>query len=201
LERGVGAAVRRSGNILRCAERRADVVNLKAHQCGEIFADAIGFGTKVNAEKSLDRDAAGETRHFISDVADFAVSPPQCVGERVFDHRRGVFVDARFLKRRLREAPLTPPEVAFAIEQTIAEQAAGGHFGKRALVEFVLLDNENLFDQVGMTDEKARLPKSEGKTNKVAILPRATGEQIEAVLAQFESDADERLSAWTWRTI
>jgi hypothetical protein len=68
-------------------------------------------------------------------------------------------------------------------------------------VKFVLLDDENLFDQVRMIDEKARLSKSERETNQVAIFARTTGEQIEAVLAKFKSDADERLSARTWWTI
>ncbi|HEV2297491.1 MAG TPA: hypothetical protein VGR72_03125, partial [Candidatus Acidoferrales bacterium] len=111
------------------------------------------------------------------------------------------FVDARFLKRGLRQTPLTPPKIAFAIEQAIAEQASRGDFRKRALVEFVLLDDENLFDQVGMTDEKAFLPESERKVNEVTVLVRATGEQVEAVLAEFKRDADERLSSRAWRAI
>lgn len=68
-------------------------------------------------------------------------------------------------------------------------------------MKFVLLDNENLFDQVRMIDEKAGLSESEGKANQVAIFTRTTGEQIEAVLAKFKSDADERLSARTRWTI
>src|SRR5579864_1911172 len=158
-------------------------MDLKTHQVCETFADAVGFGAEVNAEKRFDGDAAGDTRHFVRDVADFALPPPRGVRQRVLDHRGGVFVDARFLKRGLRQTPLTPPEISFAIEQAVAEQAAGGDFRERALVKFVLLDDENLFDQVGLIDEKASLSESEGKTNQVAIIARASGEKIEAVLA------------------
>ncbi|HVA18443.1 MAG TPA: hypothetical protein VMV59_12100, partial [Candidatus Dormibacteraeota bacterium] len=183
------------------AERRADAIDLKTHQVSKIFADTVGFGAKVDAEKRFDRDAASETRHFIGDVADFAFPPLRCVRQRVLDHCWGVFVDARLLKRGLRETTLTPPEISFAIEQAVAEQTAGGDFRERAFVKFMLLDDENLFDQVGMIDEQAGLPESEWKINEVAIIARATGEKIEAVLAKFKSDADERLSARTWWTI
>src|SRR5579864_1517177 len=176
-------------------------MDLKTHQVCETFADAVGFGAEVNAEKRFDGDAAGETRHFVRDVADFALPPPRGVRQRVLDHRGGVFVDARFLKRGLRQTPLTPPEISFAIEQAIAEQAAGGDFRESALVEFVLLDHENLFDQVRMTDEKTGLSERERKINQVTIFARASGEKIEALLAKFKSDADERLSSRTRRTI
>jgi len=44
------------------------------------------------------------------------------------------------MKCGLRKPPLAPPEISFADQQTLPQQALGGFFGQRALGKFALLE-------------------------------------------------------------
>src|SRR5487761_622931 len=73
--------------------------------------------------------------------------------------------------------------------------------GHGALVKFVLLDDEDLLDQIGMIEKQAALAEMTRELNDVAVFAGGTGEKVEAVLAKLESDAEKRLSTRAWRAI
>src|SRR5260370_267767 len=66
--------------------------------------------------------------------------------------RLRVGIDARAVKRRLRQAPLPQPEISFACQQTVAEQLFV-LTQNSSLDEFAVVRHEHLFDVVGMADE------------------------------------------------
>ena len=94
------------------------------------------------------------------------------------------------MKRRLREPPLPPPEIAFADQQALAEHAPGDAARQLALVEFALLDDEHLLDEIGMIQQDAFL-HHHVEADDIAILARVAPHHAEGIAADVEGHADD----------
>ncbi len=110
---------------------------------------------------------------------------------RALEHRGRVFVDSVAMKRGLREPALAPPEISFADQQALPQQALGGFFRQRALVKFALLEKQQLLDVVRMVQQDAAL-QNHRDADDVAVLPRHAAHQFQRVLQQIERHADQR---------
>jgi hypothetical protein len=93
------------------------------------------------------------------------------------------------MERGLRQAPLPAPEIAFADQQALAEQALGHVFGQFALVEFGLLDDANLLDIIGMI-QKDPLLVDHRYTNDVAILAGEPAQRFQRIAQELKRQAE-----------
>jgi hypothetical protein len=115
------------------------------------------------------------------DVARFGVAPGIGEGAGFGDHRLGVGGDALAMKRGLHQAALAQPEIAFAGEQTVAEEFAIG-LQAAALDEFLVVGDDHLLDEIGMVQQDD------------AIVQRLPGEDV-AVRAGPAGEHGERIKA------
>ena len=95
------------------------------------------------------------------------------------------------MKRRLRQPPLPPPEIPFADQQALAEHPAGDAPRQLALVEFALLDDQHLFDEIGAIEQDAFL-HHHVEANDIAVLARVPLHRAQGIAAHLESHADHR---------
>ena len=77
----------------------------------------------VGIEERLDDDLEREPRHVFRDVAVFAVLPIRDRALRVVDPDVAVRADSLAVKRRLGQASLASPEVAFASDKPVADES------------------------------------------------------------------------------
>jgi hypothetical protein len=94
------------------------------------------------------------------------------------------------MKRRLCQAPLPPPEIAFTDQQALTEQALGDVFRQFALVEFRLLNDANLLDVIGMIQEDAVLVEHRD-ANDVAIFAREPAQRFQRIALDLERQAEQ----------
>jgi hypothetical protein len=98
------------------------------------------------------------------------------------DHARAERPDARAMKRRLRDAALSQPEVAFAGEQAVAEQEAQGVEAGRGLRDILGVVDEQRAHVLGVKQD-------------VPFVPRKRDARDVAALAQAEGQRGERRGA------
>jgi len=70
----------------------------------------------------------------------------------VQDHHLAIGVDALAMKCRLDQAPLTPPELAFAIEKPLAEEAQLPT-EVPALYKLAILLDQHVLGMIGVTEQ------------------------------------------------
>src|SRR5215469_15911072 len=110
----VRAAVARRWPARRNIDGLARATQRVAHQKTHRAAYLLRFSRKRCAEERSHSRFQGKLRHFLRDIARFAIAPAADLRLRAFEHRRGILTDALTVKRRLRQAPLPPPEITFA---------------------------------------------------------------------------------------
>ncbi len=94
----------------------------RLHEFRKYLTDVFGIVRNVRIEKRLDDDLQRETRHVACEVTPFAAFPLCNRALGILNHHIAVRADALPVKRGLGQAPLPPPEVAFARYQSIANQ-------------------------------------------------------------------------------
>jgi hypothetical protein len=146
------------------------------------LADVGGFAVDVEPEHGVGHDAQGEVHHRAGDVDGALVLrglvPLARGGLGELDHARAERPDARAMKRGLRDAALSQPEVAFAGEQAVAEQQAQGVEAGRGLREVFAVIDEQRAHVLGV---KQDVPLVTGKLHArdVAALAQAEGQRGE----------------------
>src|SRR5690348_7522294 len=112
---------------------------------------------------------------------------------RTLHHRRGIFINSAAVKRRLRQSPLSPPEVAFADEQPLAEQRSSHASRQFAFVEFGVLHHENLLNQIRIVQQDALLPRHD-KTHEIAVLARHARQHTQRIAPHLQRKPQKRQS-------
>ncbi len=194
----IRAQVRRRGPFFGNAKRHSLAAERIAHQKCHRVADLARFSRQRGAKKRAHGDIERERRHFLRDVALFSIAPVADVGLRDLEHSGGVVVGAAAMKCRLRQAPLTPPEFAFADQQTLAEHPHRDSSGQLALVKFALLDHEDLIDQVGMIQQDAFL-HHHVEANNVAVVASHLPHSGERIAAETQRHAQNGHALWSRR--
>ncbi len=94
------------------------------------------------------------------------------------------------MKRGLREPPLPPPEIAFADQQALAEHASRDAARQLALMEFAVLDDEHLLDEIRMVQQDAFL-HHHVEADDIAVLARVAPHHAEGIAADVEGHTDD----------
>ena len=186
-----GAPVFRRGPAGRYSKRRTRAAQRIAHQESHRAAHLLCLARKRGAEKRSHGGFERQLHHFFRHVARIAVAPVPRLHLRAIEHRGRVFVDSVAMKRGLRQPPLPPPEISFADQQALPQQALGGFFRQRALVKFALLEKQQLLDVIRMVQQNAAL-QDHRDADDVAILPRHPAHQFQRVLQQIERHTHQR---------
>src|SRR5690348_14421557 len=112
---------------------------------------------------------------------------------RALHHRRGIFINSAAVERRLRQSPLSPPEIAFADEQPLAEQRPSHASRQFAFMKFCLLNHENLLDRSRIVEQDALLPRHD-KTHEIAVLARHARQHTQRIAPHLQRKPQKRQS-------
>src|SRR5690348_1439191 len=187
------APVPRCRPAFRQTQRRPLPPKLVAHQKRQRVSHFHRLARQRRAKQRSHRDHERQLHHFARNVSHFAKFPCTRMCLRAFHHRRGVFINSAAMKRRLRQSPLSPPEVAFADEQPLAEQRSSHASRQFAFVEFGVLHHENLLDQIRIVQQDALLPRHD-KTHEIAVLARHARQHTQRIAPHSQRKAQKRQS-------
>src|SRR5919109_4012936 len=104
-------------------------------------------------------------------IACLAVVPLIERALRVVHHDVPVRGDTLAVERRLRQSPLSPPEVALACQQAVAEDPANVPPKEPMFDEVLVLRHEDLLDIIWMAQHERRPPR-ETQIRDVAMVSR-----------------------------
>jgi hypothetical protein len=155
----------------------------------EVFADLRGFAFDIGMEKRFTDDLEGETHHGVVKIESLAGLPGLNEAGSALGHRGSVVRDAVAVEGRLHHAALPEPEVAFAGEQSVAEQVAI-RAEDAAFDEFAGVVDDDVFDVVGV-EEEVGAKVEEAETDDVAIFACDTGHEGEGIPAEGAAEAGE----------
>jgi hypothetical protein len=173
----------------------------------ERVPDGLGLALDGRPEQRLGDDFERETHHVGVDIADFTTARAPLLRQslRPLRHHLGVPGEAFPMKRGLREAPLTSPEIALARQQAVAQNRV------QELQVFVfqpplVLRDEDLFDQLRVTHQDDRhrpqrdvhdvaVPTGHlaQERERIAEIPQSIAEEGNATFALDEGTHAERL--------
>ena len=108
------APLRRRQPLRRKGRKSSSGSETTASTASIASPDVVGVLADLGAEERLGDDLERQAHHVLVDVAHLAVAPLGGEARRVVDHDVAVGRDAIAMERRLRQAPLPPPEVALA---------------------------------------------------------------------------------------
>jgi hypothetical protein len=165
------------------------------HDRGEGLADARGLRIDFAAEKGLDRDSHGQAHHFSRNVEDCTILPGLDVREAFFDHCSGITDDASAVECGLRKTALAAPEFAITGQQTFSQDSGGDPAHQFGLVELVLFEDQQLFDEIRAVEKNAPLTEAKRDVGDVAVVARDMGEEFQGIAAKLERDTQERYPA------
>ena len=101
------------------------------------------------------------------------------------------------MERGLDQAALAAMMLAFAGEKSVAQQHAGA-LQHAALLELVLMGDQNVADRVGMADVIDVLA-AQRNVDDVAVLARHFFEKPGRVFAELRQNADQQTALRSWR--
>src|SRR6202022_801842 len=137
----------------------------------------------------------GQAHHVSSNVENSAILPGLDVGEAFFHHRSGITDDASAVECGLRKAALAAPEFAIAGQQTFSQDSGGDPAHQFGLVELVLFEDQQLFDEIRAVEKDAALTEAKRDVDDVAVVARHMGEEFQGIAAKLERDTQERYPA------
>src|SRR6185503_14641126 len=110
-----------------------------------------------------------------------------------------VMLDALAVERRLGESPLALVQIAFAGQQTFAEDDLRA-LQREALHEGGVPGDEDVPDLVGMSEEEDRLP-AEAELRRVAEITAETGEELQRTVLQRAQVSAGEPALGSWRKL
>src|SRR6185312_5122725 len=188
-----GAPIPRRRPTLRQTQRRPLPPKLVAHQKRQRVSHFQRLARQRRAKQRSYRDHERQLHHFARNVSHFTSLPGAHMRLRALHHRRGIFINSAAVERRLRQPPLPPPEIAFADQQSLAEQRSSHAPRQFALVEFGVLHHEDLLDQIRIVEQDALLPRHD-KTHEIAVLARHARQHAQGIPAHLQREPQKRQS-------
>ena len=169
------------------AGARDEVVHERFHRrrcVGRVAAD-------LGVEQRLGDDLKGQPHQVVLDVARLAGGHDLEHPLGVVDHDVGVRGDPVAVEGRLRQLPLSAPEVPLAGQQAVSQRPLG--IPKAVVLdELPVLIDEHLLDQVGMVDEPDRA-RAEPHRDDVAVLPLPARERRQPIATELPEVPGEPL--------
>ena len=154
-------------------------------------ADVLRLVPDVGAEERLGDDLERQVHHVLVDVAHLTVAKLRGQTRGMRDHDRRVGLDAIAMKRRLREATLAAPEVAFAREEAVAQDGAQRLMEVAVLLPEPVPRDEHVLDEIRVAHEND-LERPDGDAHDVAVLLGCRAEKTERIAHERERVTDDR---------
>ena len=138
----------------------------------ERAADGFHLVRDVGVEEHFRDDQQRETHELVMHVERVAISPLVEGVLGIAHHHVAIGRNAIPVERRLRETPLTKPEVALTGEEPVAEDAPDVSPEERMLDEVLVIGHQDLLDVLRIAEHERR-PSREAQEGDLSVIARA----------------------------
>ena len=169
-------------------ERHQDHFEQVEH-LGESRTDIVRFGIDVRAEQRFRDNRERQPHHLLQHVEGLAGLPLIANHGRALHHHGAIAGQPVAMERGLDQAALAAMMLAFAGEKSVAQQHAGA-LQHAALLELVLVGDQNVADRVGMS-YVINVLAAQRNIDHIAILAGHVFEKPGRVFAELGQNADQ----------
>src|SRR5262249_20692717 len=142
-------------------------------------------------EERLRHDFQRQAHYVGVDVPRFARMPAVEHGVREVHHHHAVFLDLVELEGRLRQPPLSAPQLAFTGEESLAQHCRQHSSCTLVLDEVAMMAAQDVFDVLWMADDVG-LHWPDADADDVSVFGQFTCHESERIATEIEEVADER---------
>ena len=193
LQGAPAAEIRRRRQQLRKRERKREQRLERGEHRRYRAPHFRALSREIDAEQREPGDLERQLHHRVGDVDSLTgrggVAPVIDEIDRCLLHHVGEPSDARLVKRRLRDAALSPPYFALAGDEAVAEHGAQQVVAARLLVVVVLVVDQDVLDVVRAEDEHRPLG-SQADLHDVTVVAVRRGDEAERIGAEGEQVRD-----------